>query len=368
MILAKIVGVGKCVPKKIIENAELYGKVKNFEVEKARDSFLKKGEEVADFDDAQIFDLWVQRVTGIKRRPFVSDGEFEKGLEAEDMARQASSIALEEAKLTPKDLDHIIFSTYSNNRLIPSAACKLSDMLGTNCSVRTLNGACSGFLDGLIDATIKVRAGVFKRILVVAAENMSDKMNYDDPKSSIIFSDGAGACVVSAVDEGKRSINLLGFGGGVQYSEQVYMERLSHILFNDGPYVQRNAVQTMYGVMEKAILASKKTFADLSCVIPHQANGRIITALDAKIKNTLSQLSSSDSSKQESEDRSKSFFTVNCIADYGNLSSASVPVAFDDYLKGRFSKDHSNKLDEGKIMVLASVGGGYTYAAIALSE
>lgn len=365
MILAKIIGVGKCIPKKIVGNEELYQRVKNFEAQKARDSFLKKGEDVANLDDAKVFDIWVQRVTGIEKRPFVSQGEFEKGLEAEDMARQASAIALDEAKLTPQDLDHIIFSTYSSNRLIPSAGCKLADMLGVHCSVRTLNGACSGFLDGLIDATIKVRAGVFKKVLVVAAENMSDKMNYEDPKSSIIFSDGAGACVVSAEDTGKRSINLLGFDGGVQYSEQVYMERLSHILFNDGPYVQRNAVQTMYGVIEKAVLASNKTFADVSCIVPHQANGRIITALDAKMKSTIANLSSS---KQNQEDTSQSFFTVNCIASYGNLSSASVPVAFDDYLKGRFSKDHPNKLAEGKIMVLASVGGGYTYAAIALSE
>lgn len=361
-----IVGLGKCIPKKKVDNQELYSKITNFDLEKAKSSFVKRGMDVSSASDAQLFDLWVQQISGIKSRAYVSEGEFERGLAVEDMAQRAAKEALAEAHLSPKDIDHIIFSTYSSDLLLPPAACKLSDFLEVNVAVRTINGACSGFLDGLIDAFIKVHSGFYQNVLVVASEQMSNKVNHSDPKSAVLFGDGAGACVVSsAKGKGPRNMRLLSFDGGVKYSEQVYMQRQSHILFQDGPYVQRNAVRTMHSVIESALKNAGKSFADLQGVVPHQANGRIVDALDEKLKSSVSAAISASVQQAQEKEQCPSFFTVNNIEHYGNLSSASVPVVLYDYVHGRLAQKACVYKPQ-QLIALASVGGGYTYSAVTL--
>ena len=370
-----IIGVGKCLPKKFVSNVELFDKISNFDSEKATNSLSKKGYQIEGADEAKIFDFWVQMVCGIKTRPFVQDGEFLEDLQVEDMARQASVDALDDANLKASEIDTIIFSSYSSNRLIPSPACKLAEMLEINSQVRTLNGACSGFLDALIDAKIKIEGGFAKNILVVASENMSNKMNFDDPLSSIIFSDGAGACIVSAEKKVSRSIKLGYFHSATKYSEQVFMRSGENIFFNDGPYVQRNAVRTMFESTEFAMKKSDVTWDQIALVIPHQANLRIIRALADKINRTVEALSRERSqqgahevesgAKIKKESNKNLPLTYECIQGYGNLSSATVPVALYDYLEEKQKEESSSS--EKNHVVLTSVGGGYTYSSMVVT-
>lgn len=354
---ATITGTGTCLPKKLITNEELFTQINNFEEEQARLSLTRKGYDLSGKSDAQIFDLWVQQVCGIKSRPFVSEEDdfheaaAEKHLQVEYLALAAAKQALavsERYGVTKEDLDQVIFSTYSSNRIMPSAGVTLTHLLDlpetTHASAVTVNGACSGFLDALIDAVIKVRSGAYRHILVVAAEQLSNKMNYDDPKTAIIFSDGAGAMVVSR-NEGlpspiKENI-IRGHASGVQYSEQVYMERRGDIFFNSGPLVERNAVRTMKNISERVLKSCAMTLEDIDYIVPHQANLRILMSFQKETGFPEGNI-------------------LKKIETLGNLSSASVPVTLDTFLKNPAQKT----ITTPKNFLLISVGGGYTFSSL----
>lgn len=346
---SEIIGTGSFIPSKIIDNKNLYQLVSNFEIEKAKISLLKKNFNLTQLNDAEIFDIWVKQVCGITSRPFLSKEDeiyqlgSEKKIFVELMACEASKKAIQDAEIDKESIDHIILSSYSSNRIMPSAGVTLINLLGlTNASAITLNGACSGFLDALIDAVIKVESGYFETILVVASEQLSNKMNFKDPKTAIIFSDGAGACIVRKSKDGDA--NVMGFASGVSYSEQVYMERVGNIYFNSGPLVERNAVKTMYEIATTTLKKSQQEFDDIDYIVPHQANLRILLSFEKKVNNA-------------------NLTILKKIETLGNLSSASVPVTLDLFLKNdSIKKDHldSNYLN----FLLISVGGGYTYSAL----
>ncbi len=339
-----IVGTGSFVPQYLVDNIDLYDRVNNFEKDKAIISLTRKGHDLSHKTEGEIFDLWVQQVCGIKSRPFVSsqDSFFEeakeKNLFVEYMAREASIKAIDDAKIDKKAIDHVIFSTYSSNRIMPSAGVTLAHLLGIDAPAVTMNGACSGFLDALIDAVVKIKSEAFNNILVVASEELSNKMNYQDPKSAIIFSDGAGAFVVSR----SKVAGIKSFASGVDYSEQVYMERRGDIFFNSGPLVERNAVRTMKAIAIKAMEKNGYTFKDFDYIIPHQANVRILKSFQKVINFPESQV-------------------LKKIETLGNLSSASVPVALDLFLKNEFKPPYELKKLK---LLLISVGGGYTFSAV----
>ncbi|XP_060085291.1 beta-ketoacyl-[acyl-carrier-protein] synthase III 1-like [Ylistrum balloti] len=354
----EITSVGSFIPSKIIDNKELYQKISNFELEKAKESLLKKNFDVTYSSDEEIFDTWVRQVCGIISRPFISEEDEihdlgkEKKIFVELMAAEASKKAISSAGIDPDSIDQIIFSTYSSSRTMPSPATTLKSLLNLKrASAVTMNGACSGFLDALIDAAIKVESKHFETILVVASENLSDKMDFNDPKSSIIFSDGSGACIIQK----SKQQGVLGFASGVTFSEQVYMERTGNIFFNSGPLVERNAVNTMHGIAVKTLKNSQQSFEDIQYIVPHQANLRILMSFEKKIQtpNTV---------------------ILKQIERLGNLSSASIPVTLDCFLREfkekkeklhlteNHSKDYSNL--EYLNFLFISVGGGYTYSAL----
>ncbi len=350
-----IAGTGACLPAHKVSNKELLTRISGFDHEAARTAFLKRsndqGTDVIDYTKLareELFDLWVQKVCGIQERPFIQPGEFAEGLVCEDMARIASQRALAAAGLEAAAIDHVVFSTYSSNRMMPASAPTLVNMLKlrqgpTGVSARTLNGACSGFLDAFIDATLYLQSGQARHVLVVAAENMSDKMDYTDPTSCIIFSDGAGACVLSAQQSSDAAARgVLGFASAIDYSEQINMLRTGPISFKKGPLVQRNAVLAMYNIGQQALARSHLTYDDLGYVIPHQANARITAALAKKLSAVAN------------------LRLLDTIAFTGNLSSATIPVTLDKLLRGELK---TVPYCAGTRALLTSVGGGYTYSA-----
>ncbi|BBM89575.1 3-oxoacyl-[acyl-carrier-protein] synthase 3 [Spirochaetota bacterium] len=349
-------GIGSCVPQHRVSNVELLERISNFDSEAARASFIKRqdNENNIDYtrlDEPALFDLWVQQVCGIKERPYITKGEFEERLACEHMAAIAGERALEHAGLAKEAIEHVIFSTYSSNRVMPTPAATLVRMLqfdqgAGGVSAVTFNGACSGFLDAFIDGYIKIAAGYFKHVLIVASENMSDKMDFTEPTSCIIFGDGAGAVVLSGVtaeDAKADDRSILGFASAIDYSEQINMFRGGTIYFNKGPYVQRNAVQAMYAIGKKALLHSDLDFKDIHYIIPHQANARITSALAGKI--------TAEAPCQ----------VLSTIETTGNLSSAAVPVALDMLVQGKLA---ATPYLRGKRGLFVSVGGGYTFSGV----
>ncbi len=341
----EIIATGSSVGESDITNEELYKIISNFEIEVAKNSLTRKGVDLTNASEEAIFSLWVQQISGIKSRPFMKQA-VEKKLEVEELAYRASEQAITACGIEREKIEQVIFSTYSSNRVMPSPACTLINLLELpNASAITMNGACSGFLDALIDAVIRIESGYFNTILVVASEQLSNKMNFNDPKSSVIFSDGAGCVIVSKTN--KEGKGVLSFASGTSFSEQIYMERKDSIYFNSGPLVKRNAVRTMFSISEQS-LKDKFSFSEIDFIIPHQANLRIIDEFERKI-NRLCEESSSPK-------------VIKTIEDLGNLSSATLPVALDLLVK----KDYANQLSQlnNKKMIFVSVGGGYTFSSL----
>ena len=196
---AYISGMGYFLPKKTVTNQDLYEKITSFDTQKAKYSLLKKGAISEEASEKEIFDLWVQQVSGIKKRHFISSEESkEASLMNEYMAFKASEEAIKDADIDPKKIDHIIYCSFSSEMVIPAPVCSLQNFLGLmdqKISGVTLNTACSGFVDGLIDAVIKVSSGFYNHVLVVASEYMSNKINFDDPLTCILFGDSSwGVC------------------------------------------------------------------------------------------------------------------------------------------------------------------------------
>ncbi len=356
----KIFASGHSCGDSLITNEKLFERISNFDAGAALVSLKKKGVAVDENDEAQVFSQWVKQVCGIAARPFF-EKEIDKKLEVEELAFRAVESMLTQGNIDRETLrasiDEVIFSTYSGNRTMPSPACTLIERLGlTNSAAITMNGACSGFLDALIDASIKVEARHRQKVLVVASEQLSNKMDFDDPKSSIIFSDGSGAFLVKYDADNTRGV--LGFASGTSFSEQVYMETKSHIFFKAGPLVERNAIRTMFSICEKAFedVAKKHpnsehsslNFGDIDYVIPHQANLRIIDGFESKIQASIS--------------GGKYPKVIKRISELGNLSSATLPVSFDLLLKEEFDNDFSKLA--GKKIIFVSVGGGYTFSSL----
>ncbi len=362
---AVIAGTGSFLPKKNVTNKELFTRISGFNAQRALTALKKRNKDFPSSSAAdEVFDAWVLQVCGIEERPFLSEGELEKGLEVESMAAHAAEAAIQAAEMNLEAIGHVVFSTYSSSRIMPSPACVLVKKLGLRqglslagngsekgdtktvlgCSALTVNGACSGFLDALIDAVIKIRCGMFEHVLVVAADYLSNKMNFSDPTSAIIFSDGAGALLLSRAKPEDTRPKILGFASAIEYSEQVYMENSGTIFFkgDSGPLVQRHAVNSMYNIGLAALESCGLSFADLQAVLPHQANSRIIEALRKKINQ-------------------KDILVLNKIAKLGNLSSATVPVLLDLYMR---KKIYAKTYARAQKLLLTSVGGGYTFSAV----
>ena len=332
---ARIIGTGSYLPKKVVTNEELKGRIKNFDEERA----------------GMPFGDWVVSVTGVERRHYAEDEDTEY------MAASAAEKALEAAGLSPHGLDFIIVSSFTPTRDIPNLGCTVAHLIGAEpVGTFPLNTACAGFIYGLAIAYAFIKADLYKNILVIASETLSKVTDFGDPKTAVLFGDGAGAAVLQAADSGGicslpylsssfsdhfdlKNSNLSNACNILTESEHEYIKR-SYIRMPGGPRVLRKAINSMVESAQGALDISPYSLKDVDRIIPHQANQRITIGLADKLEVGMDKVCST-------------------IAECGNTSGASVAIALDRAIRGEVG---DFEVEPGDRIVLTAVGGGYSLA------
>lgn len=293
-------------------------------------------------------DQWIFERSGIRKRKIAAANEA-----ASDMALEASRKALETSGLRADEIDLVILTTVTPDMLFPSTACILQAKLGirNNIPCFDLEAACSGFVYGMEVATRMMQSGAYKNALVVSSEKMSSILDWSDRSTCVLFGDGAGAVVLSASDEEDTGIigNVLGAdgsdtailrlpaGGSLMPATEATVKDKLHFLQMDGKEVFKHAVKIM---QEKALEVLDLCHVDssqISLLIPHQANTRIIESVAKRLKIPSEKV------------------YVN-ISEYGNTSSASIPIALDEAMR-------AGRINKGDYVLLVAFGAGLTWGA-----
>ncbi len=292
---------------------------------------------------------WIVERTGISQRHIAP-----AGMATSDMAVEAARIAMEQRGISGADLDVIIVCTVTPDMLFPCTACLVQDKLGAHKAWGyDLSAACSGFLYGLTTGAALVRSRLHRRVLVIGADTMSRILDYTDRSTCILFGDGAGAMLIEAAEDESEHLGFIDFvgeidgsggdylkmpaGGSRQPASAETVEARLHYVKQEGQQVFKYAVRKMYEHCEEVLRRNGYTPRDISVMIPHQANRRIIEA-------TAERLGLSTDCIQ-----------IN-IGEYGNTTAATLPLATRDALR-------EGRLKEGDLVLFATVGAGYTSGA-----
>ena len=289
---------------------------------------------------------WIVERTGITERHIAGQGESTCSLAAD-----AARVAMQRAHVNAGELDVIILTTATPDRLLPSTAVDLQATLGaTRAAAFDVSAACSGFLYALQVAEGLIASGAHETALVVSAEKMSAIVDWQDRSTCVLFGDGAGAAVVQRSKHGKgilasfiRSDGTLAEllyrpagGATVPFSETVLDDR-SHYVKMAGREVFKHAVRSMSEAADRALDAARLTGNDIDLMIPHQANVRIIEA----------------TAKHANIPLDKVYVNVDR---YGNTSSASIPIALDEAID-------CGRIKEGSTVLMVAFGAGFTWAS-----
>lgn len=288
-------------------------------------------------------DSWIRERSGIVSRRFAAPEES-----VTDMAEAAARTAIERAGLNPADIDAVLVATVTHPYQTPSSATLLAHRLGaTPAAAFDISAACAGFCYGIALASDMIRGGSARNVLVVGTEKLSDFLDLDDRSSAFIFGDGAGAIVVGPSDTPGIGPTVWGADGS---QWDAIINKKSWIDYRDdpdrewpaltmaGPAVFRWAVWQMSPVAQKALDASGLTAADLDAFIPHQANVRIIDAMVKELRLPPELPVARD------------------VAETGNTSAASIPLAMDRMLS-------EGEAPHGGRALLIGFGAGLAYAA-----
>ncbi|MGH7797259.1 MAG: beta-ketoacyl-ACP synthase III [Candidatus Binatia bacterium] len=316
-----ILGTGSELPSKIVTNHDL--------------------EKIVDTSDE-----WITVRTGIKERRVLEDGKGNA-----DMALQAARRALADARMDAKDLDAIIMGTVTPDYPFPSSACVLEDMLGArNVFSFDVGAACSGFLNALSVADLFISTGKINNALVVGSDALSRLLNWQDRGTCILFGDAAGAVVLGATENGSGVLSTrlrtdgsyvktlyVPAGGSLKPATAETVRRNEHTITMNGKEVFKIAVRSMEEISRQALADAGVEINQVSLVIPHQANRRIIVALAERLGVPLEKV------------------VVN-LEKYGNTSAASIPVALDEAKR-------QGRIKPGDIVLLNAFGGGFTWGA-----
>lgn len=345
-------GTGSFLPPGRVDNRTLFGHPgirENFDVERARGA-LKSVEDAASLAPEEVFDLWARQVTGIEERRMVPEGSDE--LDPEAMCSEAGRMALEQAGMEAGDLDLIVAVSLTGSHEVPNVACTVADRLGIpHVGGFTMNAACAGFVYGLAAGYAHVRAGIGENVLVTCGDALSRITDYTDPKTAVLFGDGAGAAVLVPAGEGEGILGRPYVEADYSYEHlnlraqgwETPQEPHPKLHMGGGPQVLRQAIQAMSRVASRALETTDLTWADIDYVVPHQANLRITRGLERVIPLEEGRV-------------------VHTIQRYGNLSASTVAIALDEVLRGRHGP-----LEDPTRLVLTAVGGGYTSAGLVLS-
>jgi len=291
-------------------------------------------------------DKWITERTGIKERRIAGENQA-----ASDLAYEASAEALKSAGLRADDIDLIIVATMSGDMPFPSTACILQKKLGASNAVGfDINAACSGFLYGLHTADGFVKAGLHKKILLVGTEVLSKFTDWKDRNTCVLFGDGAGAVIIEPTEEERGIISthinsdgtmwelLYIPGGGSMYPTSSESVRNGlHYIKMKGNEVFKHAVKILGELVVRTLEENNLSTSQLSLLIPHQANTRIIQATADRIGIPME----------------KVIMNLDMV---GNTSAASIPIALDESVK-------SGRVKEGDYIILEAFGGGFTWAS-----
>jgi len=291
-------------------------------------------------------DEWIVSRTGIKERHIASDD-----ISCADMSFEACKNALEMSGLSNNDIDLLIVGTVTPDYRLPSTACVIQEKLGIpNAVAFDIVSACTGFINGLSIADSFIRTGTYKNALVVGTEKLSSITNYNDRNTCVLFGDGAGAAVVTADTTGHGIISSLlrsdgtlqdliciKVGGTVNPYTPDFKYDGSDKIYMNGSEVFKVAVKHMCHAAEYVVKEAGINPSDISIVIPHQANIRIIQALAKRLK----------------VDMDKVFVNIH---KYGNTSAASVPIALDE-------ANRSGLIKEGDYVIMVAFGSGLIWGS-----
>jgi len=317
----KIIGTGSALPDKVLTNADL--------------------EKMVDTSDE-----WITTRTGIKERRIA-----DKSTATSDLAVRAARSAIENAKIDSSEIDLIIVATVTPDMFFPSVGCIVQEALcAKNAAAFDLSAACSGFIYGLSVAKSFLENSQYSTILLIGAEALSKFTDWTDRGTCVLFGDGAGAVILrkqkteSAIlsvylgsDGGSKDILCMPGGGSRNpISEDIIKKNLHHIKMA-GNEVFKLAVQKMLEASDNALEMAGVKCSELSLVIPHQANIRIIEALVKRMKVPID----------------KVFLNIH---KYGNMSAATTVIGLDE-------ANRSGRIQEGDLVELVAFGAGLTWAA-----
>ena len=292
-------------------------------------------------------DEWIRDRTGIRERHIAREHEFPSTL-----AVEASIKALRVANLAPTELDLIICASSSPEYIFPATACLIQDQIGaTRAGAFDISAACTGFVYAVNMAAQAIRSGSIKNALVIGTETLSRFLDWKDRNTCILFGDGAGAFVLQASEKpggvlsavmhsdgsGADSLTLLG-GGSRHPASEATIHEGKHFVQMDGKEVFRFATRVMGRATLEALELAGMTTDDVKCIIPHQANYRIIETAAKYLKLSMDK------------------FVVN-VDRYGNTSTASIPIA-------TVEAAQDGRVEPGDKVVFVAFGAGLTWGAM----
>ncbi len=327
MVRARIVGTGRYAPEEVVTNAELARRLAALGVETS--------------------DEWIRSRTGIERRHFAAPGE-----QTSDMARAAAAAALERAGLSASELDLIIVGTISGDMPMPACAVFLQAKLGASCPAFDVSAACAGSIYGLALADGLIRAGSMRNVLVVGVELLSRIVDWTDRNTCVLFGDAAGAMVLRADSDPDRGVEHVRIatdgscadilkipGGGSIHpamDPKTVADRLGYVAMN-GREVFKVAVRSLTDTVQRTMAETGLGHEDIDWIVPHQANLRIVNTVVERLGLPTDKV------------------IVN-IAEYGNTSSASVPITLDEGIR-------SGRIQPGHRVLMMAIGAGMSWGS-----
>jgi 3-oxoacyl-[acyl-carrier-protein] synthase III len=316
-----IVGVGSYVPERILTNAELEKMVSTS-------------------------DEWITTRTGIKERRIAAKDEF-----TSDMAAKAALRAMKMAGVKAEEIDLIVVATITPDMPFPSTACLVQGKIGaTRAAAFDVEAACSGFIYAMEVAQQFIMSRTYETVLVIGAEKISSIVDWQDRNTCVLFGDGAGAAVlrhrsgshglmtaVMGADGSKADLLYMPGGGSRCPATPDSVAARRHFLQMGGKETFKNAVQAMQTAAEEALRRCELDITRIKCVIPHQANRRIIEAVSERLGAKPEQV----------------FINIH---KYGNTSAASVAIALDEAVE-------SGRIQPGDLILIVAFGAGLTWGA-----
>ncbi len=304
---AGILGIGRCLPEKILTNHDL--------------------EKIVDTNDE-----WIRTRTGIEERRIADDDT-----DTSDLAYEAAVKALENAQISAEEIGLILVATVTPDHPFPSISCMLQERLGAkNAAAMDVSAACAGFMYGMITAKQFIESDSYKYVLVVGAEKLSKVTDWNDRNTAVLFGDGAGAVVMGRVSEGR---GILSFELGADGTGAKHLYQDEFIIMNGREvfkFAVRQMAESSVHVIEKAGLQKE----DVDFLIPHQANIRIMEASRQRLGLPEEKMSKT-------------------IKKYGNTSSSSIPIAMAEEWE-------AGKIKDDDVIVMVGFGGGLTWGAICM--